>query len=179
MGSSRSWKKTEIEVCRRLAAWWDPAKFPLKSAKKAKARDLPFRRTPNSGGWGGHADMKADIQGPPGWPFSIEIKAQKSWSFDEIIRGKSKQLATWWSQSCKAAKKSDRTPLLVFTKPRMGYYVRMSPAQHRKIQESCGTKIRVFLRRPDAVYCMLAEFLYDLKSAAVRDHATKIASIGV
>jgi len=176
MGSSKQWKATELQVCRALAGWWDP-KF---KGAKVRAEELPFRRTPNSGGWGGHVDMKADIQGPQGWPFSIEIKAQKRWSFDEIVRGRSKLLDQWWGQSCKAAKKSDRTPLLVFTKPRMGFYVRADMRMLASLPKVVASRLlrSRLMRKGPVLYFRMEDFLEALPASSVRECGKRIAAVG-
>jgi hypothetical protein len=77
------------------------------------------KRTPMSGGWAKTGDVtpkrpKDMVE----FIFCAELKHQEGWSFSNSFLGKSpnKQIAKWWGQCQADAKKSDRIPILIFTK---------------------------------------------------------------
>lgn len=115
----------ERDLCRAISVWWcgNPA------YAKMPAGDLPFRRTPLSGGWDRKAaasdilvvDPKA-IKHP--WCFAMEAKNQECWDWSGLFKGNDKwPVKGYWAQCMRAATDSKLLPLLIFTKNRELSYV--------------------------------------------------------
>lgn len=77
------------------------------------------KRTPLSGGWAKTGDVTPkNPKDMVGFIFCTELKHQEGWSFSSSFLGRqlNKQVRKWWNQCQGDAKKSNRIPLLVFTK---------------------------------------------------------------
>lgn len=111
----RKGNKAELDICRKLSAWWDD-----KDYTKTRAEDLPFRRSPLSGGWD-RKRASGDIIKPKSCLLCFEIKKRQEWSWDTIIKGNSKKIYEYWKQAS-VASGGKEVPMLVFTKNNHPWY---------------------------------------------------------
>ena len=119
----------ERELARTVSVWWTGNK----DLEKVRAEELPFRRTPLSGGW----DRKAAASDllvvepealPCPWPFALEAKNQECWDWDGLFKNNAKwPVKAYWEQCCEAATKSKLHPLVLFTRKLQPIYFAMSP----------------------------------------------------
>ena len=91
----------ELDVSKKLSVWW----YGVKKA---------IRRTPMSGGWSktmAAGDLICEFE--DSWPFSIECKHNKSWSFNELFLDGLGMIGKFWSQ-CVNESPKNKIPVLVF-----------------------------------------------------------------
>ncbi len=91
----------ELDVADKLSIWWYRAKKVL-------------RRTPMSGGWSKTAaagDLISEF--PNSWPFGIECKHNKSWSWNDLFNPSLGEIGSFWNQ-CVTECESGKIPVLVF-----------------------------------------------------------------
>jgi len=84
-----------------------------------------FKRTPMSGGWGGSPEFKTCgdiVTNCPDWAYTIEVKHQKALSFLHVLQF-SGEIKEWFTQVMQDAKKNNNTPLLVFRRNNVPWYV--------------------------------------------------------
>lgn len=77
------------------------------------------KRTPLSGGWAKTGDVTPKSpKDMVEFIFCVELKHQEGWSFSSSFLGgkPNKQINSWWNQCTADARKSNRIPLLIFTK---------------------------------------------------------------
>ena len=166
-------KRFEILVCRFLTEWWAG-----ESAQKRRADDLPFRRTPCSGGWTRrHTDGHGDIipEKSQRFPFIIEAKHRKSWSWDQLVEGKNPELEKYWGQ---AAESSERTkkkswPMLVFAQRSTKIYVRIPRDMWLGIRKDCPELGKPLVQVREGVYWRWQHFLKTVSPAAVKSYTSK------
>lgn len=113
-------KAYELYIARLISVWWTGNK----ALENARAEDLPFRRTPNSGAWDKHeaaADILVTRPEMLKFPFvfSCEMKCSEAWDWN----GYHRYLPGWivskyWEQCREAAANSKKIPLLIFSKNR-------------------------------------------------------------
>lgn len=121
INSRKKGNNAELQVCRVLSEWWDK-----KDYSKTRAEDLPFRRTPLSGGW----DKKraaGDLLKPEDCRLCIEVKKRQEWSWDSLFKNINSDGGNWkvfdyWSQAKLASKKGE-LPILIFSKNGHPWYV--------------------------------------------------------
>ena len=128
------------------------------------AVDLPFRRTPGSGGWD-KRKAGADVQlmcNDDDFPFSIECKNQEAWSWDGIFKDNPKEkFWSYWTQCKKWAVYQGKVPLLVFTKNFHPDYMANSIGTWKLLPKPVTTTgyIKLFLTgKPKLVICSLEDF---------------------
>jgi hypothetical protein len=111
--SRRKGSTYERKLCRKLSEWWLQRSF-----EDVRAEDLPFRRTPLSGGFEKGADVRPnDLELAREWVFSVEAKCQESLEWFSLIEGNSTSpILKWWRQCEDCAKNHNKIPLLIFTK---------------------------------------------------------------
>lgn len=127
--------RAELDVCRQLSEWWDG-----RSYSGIRAEDLPFRRSPLSGGW----DRKraaGDIIKPEACLFCFEIKKREEWTWDRFFKDSGKQwhIFQYWKQTIEATREGE-IPILIFTKNRFPWYVAM------RVHDFCTLGIKPFLK---------------------------------
>lgn len=127
--------KAELDVCRQLSEWWDE-----KDYVGIRAENLPFRRSPLSGGW----DRKraaGDIIKPKSCLLCFEVKKREEWSWDRFFKDQGKQWSVfrYWLQTVEATKEGE-IPILLFTKNRFPWYVAMEAHMFNAL------KIKPFLK---------------------------------
>lgn len=118
----------ERVLCKSFSEWW----FPLIDFKGYVLKDLPFQRTPGSGGWnrkiaGGDIQIYSN-QGvwKDDFPFCVEAKNREGWEMDNISSFNAKcPVWDWWDQTNEQANDNKRLPLMVFTRNRRPEYVMM------------------------------------------------------
>ena len=121
INSRQKGNNAELQVCRILSEWWDG-----KDYSKTRAEELPFRRTPLSGGW----DKKraaGDLLKPKKCSLCIEVKKRQEWSWDKLFKNTNKDISNWeifdyWYQA-KVASKKNEIPILIFSKNGYPWYV--------------------------------------------------------
>jgi hypothetical protein len=117
----------ERELARTISVWWTGRK----ELEKVRAEELPFRRTPLSGGWDRKAAASDLLVVEPGalpvpWPFALEAKNQECWNWDGLFKANDKwPVKAYWDQCCEAAEKSKLTPLVLFTRKLQPIYFAM------------------------------------------------------
>ena len=121
----------ELNCCKLLTAWW----FPDDDFTGVNATKLPFFRSPGSGGWATKRkhqndnrinEMSGDIICPSDFPFSIEMKNQEEWDFDQYFKeNPGFKLWGWWKQTTEQAERANKKPLLLFTKNHSPVYYAM------------------------------------------------------
>jgi hypothetical protein len=107
----------ELEMARILSAWFCHDKTML----KAKAEDLPLRRTPLSGGWSGKlaGDLVVVDDRAKGFELlSAEVKRHERWDVGDVLKPSAK-VASWMRQAEDAAKKTEAMPV-VFARKNLG-----------------------------------------------------------
>jgi hypothetical protein len=90
----------ELDVADKMSLWW----FGVKRA---------IRRTPMSGGWSktkAAADLISELDP---FPFSVECKHNKSWTFLDLFNPTLGELGSFWTQ-CKKQRPPNTIALLVF-----------------------------------------------------------------
>lgn len=119
----------ELEVCRLLSSWWDGV-----DRSKVPAKDLPFFRTPGSGGWASSRSVAASeemgvIAGDVStthkdFPFLVEIKRREvSIHFENALSAASWPVYGWWDQiQAEASRYEDRIPMLLFRQNRKPWH---------------------------------------------------------
>lgn len=119
---------------------------------------VPFSRVPLSGGWNQTGDITPKKpEDMVKWKFGVECKNQEAWTIPMLFKFKDfrtmpKKVKGWWKQCADDAKKSKRTPLLIFTKANEPVFLLMRTPMFRRLQLSktataymtCG-KFRVML----------------------------------
>lgn len=119
----KNWKSYELEIARKFSVWWESDD----SLKTVRAENLPFRRTPMSGGWSKKTAV-CDLVVPDNFPFVVELRARNSWNFDEVFKGGGK-IKAWLDDTVDKAKASlmengnPRKGMLVFTRNYQPDYV--------------------------------------------------------
>ena len=106
----------ERKIAKKLSSWWCQG-------------EVPFRRTPNSGGWDkqvndGTVQAVGDIFAPPNanFPFSVECKHRKApINFFAPQNEGSDVMFDWWDQCCEDAKVAVKEPLLIMSCGRTEY----------------------------------------------------------
>lgn len=109
--------KAEIEIAKRLKAWWstfEPAEFV---------------RTPLSGGWGGK-DLRAGFRASGDvmttsekFPFTVEVKRREGWAWSTLVAGRKCPVWGYWEQAVGQAKEMGGIPLLFFRKNREDWHL--------------------------------------------------------
>ena len=100
MGRSKG-ASFELDTSKKLSMWW----YGVKKA---------IRRTPLSGGWSktiASGDLICEFE--DSWPFSVECKHNKSWSFNELFSENLGMIGKFWSQCVKESPKN-KIPILIF-----------------------------------------------------------------
>ncbi len=107
--------RAELRLCRVLSAWWLSDAYSVKT----KAEDLPFRRTPLSGGW----DKKRaamDLIVPKNCPFFVEVKDRESWDFIRFFTTEDGgELVRWYEKE----RIKDKCHILIFTRKRFPDFI--------------------------------------------------------
>lgn len=118
--------KFERDVAQLLSKWW--------LGMDLEAPDLPkkeriFGRAPSSGAWAsrheahkGGGDLVPLKEGVDEfWPFSVETKNRKDYSFERLLLGIKGKTGTdimeWWEQCAKDAAREGKIPLLIWHRP--------------------------------------------------------------
>lgn len=102
----------ERKIAKILGNWW------------ADDSEL-FRRTPMSGGWAKEkitGDITPVKEEGENFPFSVECKKQEGWEFHQFWSKKSK-FWSWWEQCTDDAKRSNKQPLLIFSRNRISDFM--------------------------------------------------------
>ena len=128
--SRRKGAKGELTVSRILSAWWVGDTTLL----KAKATDLPIRRTPLSGGWAKGSGLGGDLvsvkpEASSFGIFCVEVKNQERWQLEGMLKDKKWPVHGWWRQCRTESKNAHAIPLLVFTRNQHPWYFRMRKSQ--------------------------------------------------
>jgi hypothetical protein len=117
-GDREKGAKAELEVAALLQAWWaqvEPAAV--------------FKRTPQSGGWGGKevraafrsaGDVMTDSKT---FPFAVEVKRRERWAWKPFLAGKPSPVWAWWRQAQAQAEEMVLTPTLWFRRSRAPWMV--------------------------------------------------------
>lgn len=139
----------ELHICRRMSEWWFG-----KSFDKVKGGELPFRRTPLSGGWDKREGSDVNLmQEGEEFPFSIECKNQEKWSWDSLFKGGEKNpIWGYWEQCEKAAKEKNKVPLLIFSKNFNPDYVMMSAVTWGMFPDKKGRMSHIKIFMPDKAF---------------------------
>ena len=120
-GSRAKGNSSELVVCRLLSEWWDNISY-----QGVKAEELPFRRSPLSGGW----DRKraaGDIIKPPSCHLVIEVKNRMAWDWDGLLKKNPKwPIHEWWKQTTDAVQNDHEVPILIFTKNYHPWYIALT-----------------------------------------------------
>lgn len=92
-------------------------------------------RTPSSGGWAKTGDITPkDPKDMVKFRFNMELKKREGWNFTQLfnlpLEG---QFKSWWEQCVNDAKKSKRTPLLIFSKNHERVFCMMRQDDFRKL----------------------------------------------
>lgn len=120
---------SELKICRVLSEWW------LKQDLiDIKAQDLPFRRSPLSGGWD-RTRASGDVIKPDNCRLCIEVKNRQEWNWDQFFTSPDTwKVFKYWEQTIKAVVK-DEIPLLIFTRNRHPYYVAMTIEKYEECKK--------------------------------------------
>jgi len=117
-GSRAKGSKAEIEVAKKLEAWWGQVEPGCK-----------FVRTPLSGGWG-KPEHRAGFQASGDlmttaaqWPWAVEVKRRETFSWKTLLAGRASPVWGWWRQAQVAAEEMSKEPLLLFRKNREPWHV--------------------------------------------------------
>lgn len=150
----------ELEICRKISEWWFD-----KSFKGRRAEELPFRRTPLSGGW----DKKraaGDIIKPPDCPFCFEIKNREEWSWDYLFKNGSNKwhVMEYYMQAVKAAEVNNEIPVLFSKKNFHPWYVGMGINNIAALINSYQKKI---LFESVGVGFLFANSLFETKAISI------------
>lgn len=112
-------------IARELTVWLCPAGDRL-HYRHCPVDKLWFRRKPADNDnivsdWTGGHDLihRPDIA----FPYSVECKDQKGWTFDGLLHRPDALIPKWWAQAKEQAKSHRLLPMLVFTSPRQPCYV--------------------------------------------------------
>lgn len=105
----------ERKIARVLSDWWEPGKH----AATTPAQDLPFCRTPMSGG---HRRFGSDLIVPNDFPLYLEMKDRRSWRYLDCLLlsdgPMSSQPIQWLTEEeVKSEKKGKKPVMLVFHRP--------------------------------------------------------------
>ena len=134
----KGWKLYELKIAKMFSCWWYPA---LKeNFMHARASDLPFRRTPASGGWDKRKATPLDLQVPKDFPYAVEVKCGEGWTIESLLKEtkKKSQLLQWYWKAEKDIKKANdslfafedkknyRGHFLIFTKKYQPDYILFS-----------------------------------------------------
>ncbi len=176
-GSKQKGDRLELTIARAMSIWVDPANEKYKTAR---AEDLPFRRTPNSGGW--TKSRKAyigDIMAPEGFPFVFEAKNRESWTWDQRFRDNPGwEPEKWWIEdTVRLAVPSCRIPVLIFKKNHAQPFVRVSRRTWFRFLREVWPKLKPFCIMQDAVYFRLSDFLAQPYDAVRRAFADKVKTV--
>ena len=95
-----------------------------------------FCRTPDSGAFmtthtkqilGSGNDISGDLICPEDFPFCVEVKRRKVIDLFKCIRSYNDadddHLASWWAQTVRDAKRTEKVPLLMFKEDRKQWYI--------------------------------------------------------
>jgi len=119
----RKGSTNELQLCRILSQWWFEDDY-----KGIPAKELPFRRTPLSGGFDTSAvgDIRIMDHTIDDFPFSVEAKDQECWDFSGMFKGnKAWPVDLFWEQTLGQAVIASKHPLLIFTKNRFPFFIRL------------------------------------------------------
>lgn len=99
------------------------AGFERKIAKQlSEWTGTTFTRTPSSGGWNKAGDVTPkDPKEMVRFPFNMEMKNNESWNLPMLFKAEKRGtlsgcFKSWWEQCSGDAKKSNRIPVVVFTR---------------------------------------------------------------
>lgn len=112
----------ELEIVRLLSTWWEGVDH-----SRTPAKDLPFARSPRSGGWATtHRRMSAVVgfqrgdivSAHPEFPFCVEVKRRDSQNvpFQNVLKPKAAwPVLDWWDQVLVDASETEASvhPLLL------------------------------------------------------------------
>lgn len=118
--SKRKGKRGEKNAAIMLSLWWT-------------GEEGNFVSTPGSGSlrWKkGVAKVSADLVNVgsdlyPEFPYSVEVKNRESWDLESMLKGGQK-FWEWWKQTCDDSQRSNKKPMLMFTKNYSPYYIALS-----------------------------------------------------
>lgn len=106
----KNWQQGERDVAAFCQSWW-----------RAVEPKCVFCRTPRSGGWqhakapvfNAYGDVMADKETKL-WPFVVEVKRRKKWTWKELINGRPSPVWEWWREVQRDAFRltGDREPML-------------------------------------------------------------------
>lgn len=107
-------QRGEREIAKKLSEWWGSE----------------FTRTPMSGGfhtkefrddWNAGGDI---VTPDETFPFSVEIKWQENWNFEQLITAPKCKIWQWWEQATSECPEG-KTPLLVFKRNHSPWFYMM------------------------------------------------------
>jgi len=157
--------KFELVIARAISVWWTGSSSFL----ACRADQLPFRRTPGSGGWdkrrGGESDLFIMDDSVSNFPYGVECKNQQAWTWDQVHKGNAKcPILSYWDQCVKACNQAgDRTPLLIFTRNQHPNYVCLEVDEANRI----GMPWDFHWRRMGLVFSLLDDLFRVNPSACV------------
>lgn len=170
--SKNKGRRGEIAVARMMSAWW----LDDESLLKAKADDLPIRRTPLSGGWskakGVNGDLVPIAECVSDFVFSVEVKNREGWSFDGILKDECWPVREWWKQCSDDAAAANMTPILLMTKNYNPWYFAMDTHDWVHLRRKLDKTIPLISIR-HLVFGLFEDFVLNIPSSVVREVFTK------
>jgi len=146
----------ELKICRFLSEWW-----MNRDLTGTKAQDLPFRRSPLSGGWD-RSRASGDIIKPDNCRLCVEVKNRQEWKWDQFFTSPNGwKVFQYWEQTIKAVTK-DEIPLLIFTRNNHPYYVAMEINKFnecKKYQKDLKTLILINHKDLRLAFLYMSEFI--------------------